>query len=63
MASHMAFFLKKEQLALTHYTFKNKDDYFDQLVSCKEWFPPTNYNFVVLKKDFNKSLKKILKRI
>ena len=63
MASHMAFFLKKEQLALTHYTFKNKDDYFDQLVSCKEWFPPKNFKFTVLKKDYQKSINKIYKRL
>ena len=63
MASHIAFFLKKKQLALTHYTFKNKNDYFDQLISCKEWFPQKNFKFTVLKKDYQKSINKIQKRL
>ena len=61
--THMGYYLKKPILALMHFNLSNKRDFVSQIISCKEWFPPTNYNFVVLKKDFNKSLKKILKRI
>ena len=61
--THMGYYLKKPTLGLMHFNLRNRQDFINQIISCKEWFPPTNYNFVVLKKDFNKSLKKILKRI
>ena len=61
--THMAYFLKKPILALLHFNLKNKQDYINQIISCKEWFPPSNYNFTVLKKDFIKSINKLNKRI
>ena len=63
MASHIAYFLKKEQLALQHFSFYKKQDFNDQIISCKEWFPPKNFNFIVLKKNFDKSLLKLEKRL
>ena len=40
-----------------------QDKIHTQIISCKEWFPPNNYKYAVLKKDFYKSIKKIEKRI
>ena len=61
--SHMSFFLNKPLLSLIHFRLKNKQAFRDQLISCKEWFPPNNYNYCVLKKDFLKSINKISYRI
>ena len=61
--THMGYYLKKPILALMHFNLYNRQDFISQIISCKEWFPPTNYNFIVLKKNFDKSLQKILKRI
>ena len=61
--THMGYYLKKPILALMHFNLNNKRDFISQIISCKEWFPPNNYNFIVLKKNFNKSLQKISKRI
>ncbi len=61
--THMGYYLKKPILALMHFNLYNRRDFISQIISCKEWFPPKNYNFIVLKKNFDKSLQKILKRI
>ena len=61
--SHMGYFCKKDTTALLHFNIKTKKNFIEQLISCKEWFPPNNYKFCVLKKDFNKSIKKLIKRI
>lgn len=61
--SHMSYFLNKPLLALIHFKLKNHEDFKDQLISCKEWFPPNNYKYTVLKKDFFQSLRKINARI
>ncbi len=61
--THMGYYLKKPILALMHFNLKNRQDFINQIISCKEWFPPNNYDFIVLKKDFKKSLKKLDKRI
>ena len=61
--THMGYYLNKPILALMHFNLSNRQDFISQIISCKEWFPPTNYNFIVLKKNFNKSIQKILKRI
>ena len=61
--SHMSYFLKKPHLALIHFKLNNLQDFKDQLISCKEWFPPNNYKYTMLKKDFNRSIKKIKSRI
>ena len=61
--THMAYFLKKPILALLHFSLKNKQDYINQIISCKEWFPPSDYKFTVLKKNFKKSINKLDKRI
>ena len=59
----MGYFLQKPILALMHFNLKDKRDFINQIISCKEWFPPNNYNYTVLKKDFNHSIKKLTKRI
>ena len=61
--THMGYFLNKSILALMHFTLKNRKDFISQIISCKEWFPPDNYDYTVLKKDFKKSLEKLNKRI
>jgi hypothetical protein len=61
--THMGYFLDKPTLALMHFNLKNRRDFINQIISCKEWFPPNNYNYTVLKKDFNRSLDKLRKRI
>ena len=61
--THIGYYLNKQILGLMHFNMNNRQDFINQIISCKEWFPPSNYKFIVLKKDFNKSLKKILKRI
>ena len=61
--THMAYFLKKPILALMHFNINNKRDFINQIISCKEWFPPSNYRFTVLKKNFTKSINKLSKRI
>ena len=61
--THIGYFLKKPLFALMHFNLKNKNDFISQMISCKEWFPPNNYKFIVLKKDYHQSLKKIMKRL
>ena len=61
--THMGYFLQKPILALMHFRLKNRRDFINQIISCKEWFPPNNYEYTVLKKDFNKSISKLNKRI
>lgn len=61
--SHIGYFLDKSMLSLLHFNLKNREDFISQVISCKEWFPPDNYKYLVLKKDFNKSLNKIKRRI
>ena len=61
--THMGYFLKKPILALMHFHLKNRNDLISQIISCKEWFPPNNYEYTVLKNDFNRSLKKLDRRI
>lgn len=61
--THIGYFLKKNILSLMHFKLKNKQDFINQIISCKEWFPPNNFNFIVLKKNFDLSLKKMNKRI
>ena len=46
-----------------HFRLKDRRDFINQIISCKEWFPPNNYEYTVLKKDFNKSISKLNKRI
>ena len=61
--THIGYFLKKPILALMHFNLKNKKDFISQIISCREWFPPNNYDFIVLKKDYLKSIQKITKRL
>ncbi len=61
--THMGYYCQKSILALMHFNMKNRQDFINQIISCKEWFPPNNYDFIVLKKNFNESLNKISKRI
>ena len=61
--THMAYFLKKPILSLMHFKLNNRRDFINQIISCKEWFPPSNYKFIVLKKSFSTSINKLSKRI
>ena len=61
--THMGYYLKKPILALMHFNLNNRRDFISQIISCKEWFPPNNYDYTVLKKDFDRSLSKLTKRI
>ncbi len=61
--SHIGYYLKKPVLALMHFNLNNRQDFINQIISCKEWFPPANYQYTVLKKDFSKSIKKLETRI
>ena len=61
--THIGYFLKKPILALMHFNLINRKDFINQIISCREWFPPNNYKFIVLKKDYLKSIQKITKRL
>jgi len=61
--THMAYYLKKDVTALMFFIIKNKKNFIEQVISCKEWFPPENYKFIVLKKNLSKSILKISKRL
>ncbi len=61
--THMAYFLKKPILALMYFNLNSRRDFINQVISCKEWFPPSDYKFTVLKKNFTKSINKLSKRI
>ena len=61
--SHMGYFCKKDTTALLHFNTFSKQNIKEQLISCKEWFPPDNYKFSVLKKNFDRSIAKLDKRI
>ncbi len=61
--THMGYYLKKSVLALMHFNLKDNKDFVSQIISCKEWFPPSNYEYTVLKKNFKRSLEKLKKRI
>ncbi|WP_440931134.1 hypothetical protein, partial [Candidatus Pelagibacter sp.] len=61
--THMAYFLNKDVTALMFFIIKSKKNFIEQVISCKEWFPPNNYKFFVLKKDLSKSILKFSKRL
>ena len=61
--THMGYYLKKPILALIHFNLYSKEDFRNQIISCKEWFPPSNYQYSVLKKNYSESIKKLNKRL
>ncbi len=61
--THIAYYSKVKTLALLHFNLKNTEDFKSQIISCREWFPPNNYEYCVLKKNFEDSIKKLKKRI
>ncbi len=61
--THIGYYLNKKILSLMHFKLKNRKDFINQIISCKEWFPPNNFEYSVLKKDFQLSLNKLTKRI
>ncbi len=61
--THIGYFSKIKTLALLHFNLKNSEDFKSQIISCKEWFPPDNYEYCVLKKDFEDSVRKLQNRI
>ena len=60
---NILYFSKIKTLALLHFNLKNSEDFKSQIISCKEWFPPDNYEYCVLKKDFEDSVRKLQNRI
>ena len=60
--THIGSFLNKKTLALMHFNFKNKNEIFRQIIDCKEW-APRNFKFIILKRNFDQSILKIIKRI
>ena len=36
--THMGYYLKKPILALIHFNLYSKEDFRNQIISCKEWF-------------------------
>ena len=61
--THIGYHLKKKILSLMHFKLKDRQDFINQIISCKEWFPPDKFDFIVLKKDFDKSIKKLNTRL
>ena len=61
--THMGYFLNKPILTLMFFHMNDRRDFINQIISCKEWFPPNNYEYTMLKKDFKKTLKKIKNRL
>ncbi len=61
--THMGYFLNKRVLTLMFFHMNDRRDFINQIISCKEWFPPNNYEYTMLKKDFKKTLVKIKKRL
>ena len=61
--THIGYYSKIKTLALLHFNLRNTKDFKSQIISCREWFPPDNYEYCVLKKSFEDSIKKIEKRI
>ncbi len=61
--THIGYHLNKKILSLMHFRLLNRQDFINQIISCKEWFPPKNFNYTVLKKNFDVSLNKVNKRI
>ncbi len=61
--THIGHHLQKKILSLMHFNLRNRQDFINQIISCKEWFPPNKFNFVVLKKNYDDSIKKIIKRL
>ena len=59
--THMGYYLKKPILALIHFNLYSKEDFRNQIISCKEWFPPSNYQYSVLKKIIQNQLKNLIK--
>ena len=61
--THMGYFLNKPILTLMFFHMNDRRDFINQIISCKEWFPPNNYEYTMLKKDFKKTLEKIKRRL
>ncbi len=61
--THIGYYCKIKTLALLHFNLRNSADFRSQIISCKEWFPPDNYQYCVLKKNFKDSITKLQKRI
>ena len=61
--THIGYYCKIKTLALLHFNLRNSADFRSQIISCKEWFPPDNYEYCVLKKNFKNSVQKLRKRI
>ena len=61
--THIGYHLEKKILSLMHFNLNHRQDFINQIISCKEWFPPNRFNYIVLKKNFENSIRKINKRI
>ena len=61
--THIGYYCKIRTLALLHFNLESSEDFRSQIISCKEWFPPDNYQYCVLKKNFKDSIRKLQNRI
>ena len=63
IVTHIGYRLRKNILSLMHFKLKDRKDFINQVISCKEWFPPENFGYIVLKSEFTESLRKLSKRL
>ena len=63
IVTHIGYRLRKNILSLMHFKLKDRKDFINQIISCKEWFPPENFGYIVLKSEFTESLRKLSKRL
>jgi len=63
MAAHISVFNKVPTLALCSLTIYSKSDFYHIIRSSKEWVPKNYYNFTLIKKDIDITLKKILSNL
>tara|TARA_B100000965_G_scaffold35489_1_gene26248 strand:- start:486 stop:1499 length:1014 start_codon:yes stop_codon:yes gene_type:complete len=63
IVTHIGYRLNKKILSLMYFKLKNRKDFINQIISCKEWFPPNNFDYIVLKKNFAACISKLSKRL
>ncbi len=63
IVTHIGYRLNKKILSLMYFKLKNRKDFINQIISCKEWFPPNNFDYIVLKKNFDACISKLSKRL
>ncbi len=63
IVTHIGYRLNKKILSLMFFKLRDRKDFINQIISCKEWFPPNNFKYIVLKKEFDACLLKLSKRL